>query len=308
MALRCLLVDDSRPFLEAASELLGREGLDVVGTASTKAEALERARELEPDVTVIDIDLGSESGFDVAWELAASADADGAAPRTLFTSARSESEFSELVAITPALGFIPKTKLSAAAIVDLLADRDHGSGCRHEALVYATPEELAEATFPFMHEGLARGDDLLVILREDRRVALRQALGAEASRMKFEDVDAWYESPEHAFRGYKQTTDERVARGEPRLRVVAEIVWPESGQSAQIAAWKRYEARISEAMASVPVSIICAYNTTELPAGIVTDARRTHPVLRTLGGARPNADYAEPGEFLRSLEPAGSSA
>ena len=58
-------------------------------------------------------------------------------------------------------------------------------------------------------------------------------------------------------------------------------------------------------MASVPVSFICAYDTQELPAGIVMDARRTHPVLRTAEGARPSAHYSEPAAFVRGLEVPG---
>ena len=74
MALRCLLVDDSTHFLEAASKLLEAQGLAVVGVASTSAEALTRVRELEPDVTIVDVDLNGESGFDLAWQLAATSD------------------------------------------------------------------------------------------------------------------------------------------------------------------------------------------------------------------------------------------
>jgi hypothetical protein len=55
-------------------------------------------------------------------------------------------------------------------------------------------------------------------------------------------------------------------------------------------------------MASVPVSFVCAYDTQELPAEIVMDARRTHPVLRTAAGARPSAHYSEPAAFVRGLE------
>src|SRR5438445_12553256 len=70
MALRCRLVDDSTHFLDAASKLLERQGLAVVGTAATSAEALALVRELEPDVTMVDIDLNGESGFDLVWRLA----------------------------------------------------------------------------------------------------------------------------------------------------------------------------------------------------------------------------------------------
>ena len=70
MPLRCLLVDDNEAFLEAASVLLEREGLTVVGVASSIAEALRQARALRPDVILVDIGLGDESGFDLARLLA----------------------------------------------------------------------------------------------------------------------------------------------------------------------------------------------------------------------------------------------
>ena len=70
MPLRCLLVDDNEAFLEAASLLLEREGVTVVGVASTIAEALRQARALRPDVILVDIGLGDESGFDLARLLA----------------------------------------------------------------------------------------------------------------------------------------------------------------------------------------------------------------------------------------------
>ena len=68
--LRCLIVDDNASFLDAATNLLEREGLDVVGVASTSDEALRQAEELRPDVVLVDIMLGTESGFDLARRLA----------------------------------------------------------------------------------------------------------------------------------------------------------------------------------------------------------------------------------------------
>src|SRR5205085_12443604 len=115
VALRCLLVDDSPRFLEAASKLLVGEGLAVAGVASTSAEALARVRELEPDVTIVDVDLNGESGFDLAWQLAARS-AGPAATRTILTSTHSEADFAELVAVTPVLGFTSKSELSADGV------------------------------------------------------------------------------------------------------------------------------------------------------------------------------------------------
>jgi len=55
MPSRVLIVDDNRPFLEAARVLLERQGLSVVGVARTAAEALRKAAELQPDLALIDI-------------------------------------------------------------------------------------------------------------------------------------------------------------------------------------------------------------------------------------------------------------
>jgi CheY-like chemotaxis protein len=48
-----------------------REGLRVVGVAATSAEALRRAEELRPEVVLVDVMLGGESGFEFARRLAA---------------------------------------------------------------------------------------------------------------------------------------------------------------------------------------------------------------------------------------------
>ena len=298
MGLRSVLVDDSTPFLEAASKLLEREGIAVVGVASTVDEALARVRELEPDVTIVDVHLKGESGFDLAWRLAAASDE---APKTILTSTHAESDLADLIAVTPALGFIAKSDLSAEAIGDVLADRSHGRGCRHEALVYSSADEFVASTVPFVRTGLAQNEDVLVVLRDAGRRALLEALGGDAAQVEFADARTWYRSPEHALQGYTRYLDDRFERGAERVRVVAEVVWPESSATADVADWKRYEAGISAAMASVPVSFICAYDTQELPAGIISDARRTHPVLRTREGARPSARYTDRAAFVRGL-------
>jgi CheY-like chemotaxis protein len=279
--------------------LLERQGIEVVGVAATSAEALARVRELEPDVTLVDVDLNGESGFDLAWELAATSD--GAPPRTILISTRGESDLAGLIAVTPVLGFIAKSELSAGAVRDFLADRNHGHGCRHEALTYSSADELADGTVEFIRQGLAGGDRVLVVLPEAGRKVLQQALGGDGAEIELADAVAWHQSPEHALDGYRRYVDDQLYRGAPRVRVVAEVIWPQSSARADVAAWKRYEARVGVAMASVPVSFICAYDTRELPQGIIADAQRTHPVSRTAEGARPSAHYWRPDAFVRGL-------
>jgi DNA-binding NarL/FixJ family response regulator len=116
---RCLIVDDSDNFRDAARSMLERAGIDVVGVASSSAEALSCYRELRPDVTLVDVDLGSESGFDLARALH---DVDSPASSVILISTHSEQDFADLIADSPALGFLPKFALSPNAIRALVAD------------------------------------------------------------------------------------------------------------------------------------------------------------------------------------------
>jgi DNA-binding NarL/FixJ family response regulator len=112
--MRCLLVDDNATFLEAASVLLQREGVKVVGVASSTAEALEQTRVLQPDVILVDIGLGDENGFDLARLL--SRDEQGSLADVIMVSTRSETDYVDLIAESPAVGFLAKSELSAQQI------------------------------------------------------------------------------------------------------------------------------------------------------------------------------------------------
>jgi CheY-like chemotaxis protein len=118
MVLRCLIVDDSPCFLEAARGLLEREGVSVVGVATSCAEALQRAAELQPDVTLVDIDLGGQSGFEVVRRLHFAPEL--ATAKIILISTHAEADYADLIAASPAVGFLPKTTLSADAIRDLI--------------------------------------------------------------------------------------------------------------------------------------------------------------------------------------------
>jgi DNA-binding NarL/FixJ family response regulator len=118
VALRCLIVDDQPSFCEAARELLEGQGVTVVGCANSASEAVRSVREFRPEVALVDIDLGSDSGFDLARRLVE--DVDGDAPRVILISTHDEREFVKLIESSPAVGFLAKTELSAQRIYRLL--------------------------------------------------------------------------------------------------------------------------------------------------------------------------------------------
>jgi CheY-like chemotaxis protein len=118
MTLRCLIVDDSPSFLRAARGLLEREGIVVVGVASTSAEAVALAAELRPDVVLLDIDLGGESGFEVAERLRGHPAEQP--PPVILISTHSEQDYADLITSSSVVGFVSKVDLSATAVRDLL--------------------------------------------------------------------------------------------------------------------------------------------------------------------------------------------
>jgi DNA-binding NarL/FixJ family response regulator len=152
MRLRCLIVDDSRRFLDAARGLLERQGVTVVGEASTSAEALRRATELQPDVTLLDINLGGESGFELARRL--SREANAPLSKMILISTYVEQDYADLIAASPAIGFLSKSALSAGAIRDLLGN--HGD------------PESQETPQPARLEEGHHGQDTAVVVRRFR--------------------------------------------------------------------------------------------------------------------------------------------
>ena len=118
MALHCLIVDDHQPFLEAAATLLEREGLQVVGVASTGAETIKQVEALQPDVILVDVFLGEESGLQLARRLVGDGRPDTAT--VILISSHSAADLADLIATSPADGFITKAELSAAAIRQLV--------------------------------------------------------------------------------------------------------------------------------------------------------------------------------------------
>ena len=119
MPIRCLIVDDNSSFRQEMGGLLEEQGLEVVGGAGSAAEALQQIAELRPDVALIDIDLGRDSGLTLTTRLRETPGP--AAPTVILISTHDGEAFAELIERSSALGFLAKTELSAAAIRRMLA-------------------------------------------------------------------------------------------------------------------------------------------------------------------------------------------
>jgi DNA-binding NarL/FixJ family response regulator len=114
VALTVLVVDDHSAFRASVRRLLELDGFSVVGEAANGETGLRMARELDPDLVLLDVGLPDLSGFDVAERLA------GARTNVVLVSSRDQTDLGRRVQESGALGFISKERLSGDALLDLV--------------------------------------------------------------------------------------------------------------------------------------------------------------------------------------------
>ncbi|MDP8911295.1 MAG: response regulator transcription factor [Actinomycetota bacterium] len=117
MGKRILIVDDHPSFRSCARAVLQAEGFDVVGEAENGVQALRAAKELQPDVVLLDVQLPDFDGFEVAERLQGIE----TPPEVILTSSRDTADFGSLIGSSAARGFVPKAELSGRALTELLA-------------------------------------------------------------------------------------------------------------------------------------------------------------------------------------------
>lgn len=104
-----LIVDDHAGFRSWTRSLLETEGFQVVGETADGASAFTAARDLRPDVVLLDVMLPDASGFVVADQLALLSHP----PAVVLVSSREATDYGDRIARSAALGFVSKSELSA---------------------------------------------------------------------------------------------------------------------------------------------------------------------------------------------------
>lgn len=173
---------------------------------------------------------------------------------------------------------------------------------RHEALFYDGADDFVPRTLPFVREGIAADEAVLVAAPADRVDRLRVALGDDAGRIAFEDMASVGRNPACIIPVWADFVASGTEAGR-RVRGVAEPVWPERSAD-ELDECQLHESLLNVAFADAPGwTLVCPYDARALPAEVVERARQAHhsPVRADGCAAEAAQDHALP---FRSLLPA----
>ena len=124
MAVRVLIADDHRLFAEALRAILGSDArIDVVGLAASGDEAVEKAKELEPDVVLMDINMPGLNGVEATREIRATQKN----VQVLMVTGSDASQDLEAARTAGAAGYVTKDRI-AAELIGAILDTKPKSG------------------------------------------------------------------------------------------------------------------------------------------------------------------------------------
>jgi anti-sigma regulatory factor (Ser/Thr protein kinase) len=148
----------------------------------------------------------------------------------------------------------------------------------HEALFYAGNAEFLAATLPFVQEGVAAGEPVLVVLSAEKIEHVRDQLNGEGERVLFADMDEVGANPARIIPAWRRFLDEHGSAGTP-VRGIGEPI--SAGRPPdELVECQRHEALLNLAFADVPAfRLVCPYDTAALDDHVIEEARRSHPYV-----------------------------
>jgi len=173
-------------------------------------------------------------------------------------------------------------------------------GFAHTAVPHCSTGELVGELAPLVRGWLSRRDRVFVNLAAERVQALRAALGEDADRVRWSDTHRWVPHPARRLRALQELVDGEMRHGSGQIRVVGECAFA-ADQPALVAEWERFDAVLNEALVDAPVTLVCAYDVTAAPDGVMERVPCTHPLL----GVDPVVPSERYGHCREVLSPRG---
>ena len=171
---------------------------------------------------------------------------------------------------------------------------------RHTALVYNSAEGYLATAVGFLQEGLEAGQAAVVAHTRAGLALVRDALGADASRVTFVDISAAYTRPARALAAYHDVYAEQL-RTASSVRSVADVQAGADPRDRDT--WTTYDAALNRSFAHLPAWVLCSYDARALPGATVEAVWRTHPEVVTGGRWSTSSRWEDPAELLREATP-----
>ncbi len=161
---------------------------------------------------------------------------------------------------------------------------------RHECWLYRGDAEFVDLMVPFIRDGLARDQPVMVAVPQPRLHALRGALGSDADHVAWADMADLGANPARIIPAWQDYTEQY--RGDRRpVRGIGQPIWP-GRSAAELVEAQFHEALLNLAVGpDTPLWLLCPYDTSTLPDNVIDEAQRSHPVLAEVGAYRGSTCY-----------------
>lgn len=170
---------------------------------------------------------------------------------------------------------------------------------RHEAVFYAGPEGFLDHVAPFVEEGLANREPVMVALQAPKLRALKRRLGTAAEQVEWADMGDIGHNPACIIPAWRDF----VAGREGPLRGVGEPIWP--GRTPdELVECQCHEALLNHAFADTAgFHLICPYDAVHLDRDVIEEAQRSHPWVGAAESARYRGHADPPPQLSTPLPP-----
>ena len=181
---------------------------------------------------------------------------------------------------------------------------------RHAALLYDGNESFLTGVVPFVEQGLAVGEPVMVVLQPEKAQLLTGALGRDSGRVTFADMETVGSNPARIIPAWRAFLEDSEP-GMPKRGVGAPI-WDGRGED-ELVECQLHEALLNQAFADADgFELLCPYDTTTLSTPVLQEACAAHPVIAIGGRDQESATYrgaeALPPAALAPLRPPPSTA
>jgi len=169
---------------------------------------------------------------------------------------------------------------------------------RHQALFYSGWPEFMAGTVPFIRDGLAAGEPVLVVESPEKIRRLSIALDQDAKRVFFADMSTVGANPARIIPAWRDFVERHAVPGKA-LRGIGEPIWSSRGAD-ELVECQRHESLLNVAFGhGRPWSLLCPYDTSMLTAPVLDEARRSHEFIVESGSVQRS-------ELFRGIDACGA--